>query len=181
MTGSATLDAAIEAHRLTAEIVADIAWRYAERSKASAAYWVGGADNGCEYCEDCIDAAVDAAKAAAEPSAEEDGDAIFCDGGWDDRRTSDGPCFCETCDRILGYALTSEGLAEEVTALADRAEPILPAKPAEAYAAFAIIDAAVDELTYRAKPSQVTTAIKAIDIACREIGITREMARQLAR
>lgn len=187
MSGSATLDAALRAELATAEAVCDLAWGYARRAKASPAYWIGGADDGCEYCGDCIDPAVDAAKARARPAGspepgedDDEDDAIFCDGGWDDRRTSDTMCSCEACGKILGYALTDEGLAMEVRELEDREEPVLPTPPDQAYAAFAMIDAAVQALVQRGKPEEVAIAVKAIDIACREIGFTREMALAIA-
>lgn len=71
-------------------------------------HWVGGGDAGPDWCFQCCKAVAKRGRRTREyPGA-------IVDGGWDDARESDGPAYCSGCGRLLGYSLTSYGLADEI-------------------------------------------------------------------
>jgi hypothetical protein len=71
-------------------------------------HWMSGGDAGPDYCLPCCEKAVEDARTSGEhPDAE-------VDGGWDDKRESDGPSSCEGCGRLLGYALNNCGISDEI-------------------------------------------------------------------
>lgn len=64
-------------------------------------YWVHGGDEGLDYCQDCIDAAVEEERQDHPDRA----DWIIRDGGYDRHHECDSPSTCENCGAMLACSL----------------------------------------------------------------------------
>jgi hypothetical protein len=100
-------------------------------------HWIGGGDEGLDYCFECAE--VEVANLKAKNPSKADGYSI--DGGWDSKRESDGSAICYRCNRILGYSLTHHGFLSEVDHFVG-SEIEVPLSPGSAYEIDAMLSAA---------------------------------------
>lgn len=111
-------------------------------------HWIGGGDEGFDYCFECAEVEVMKLKAKMP-----DGD-FDVDGGWDACREADGSTICHGCSRILGYSLTHYGFLSEVEHFVGT-EIETPLLPSSAYE----IDAMLSAAEYDSHAEAITEAI----------------------
>ncbi len=126
-------------------------WPLARKFDAPPMHWVGGGDEGFDYCFKCAEVEV-ARLQAKHPDKADD----YCvDGGWDGKRESDCSSACKGCRCTLGYSLTHHGFLEEVYHFADSIiGPVVD--PGTAYELEAVMDAA----EYDSDEDAIATAIR---------------------
>lgn len=88
----------------------DLIGPLASRANASPVCWIGGDDDGGDYCWSCCRALVKHHNRKVRGRDNK----WSVDGGWPDRRESDGNRACSSCGTLLQYWLTRYGVEEEL-------------------------------------------------------------------
>ena len=79
----------------------------ANKAELEPVYWIGGSDEGIDWCRECAEAKIKALRAA------NPGEEYYLDGGCDLYHCSDGVASCDSCGKALGYSLTEYGVGAE--------------------------------------------------------------------